>query len=80
MAYVYVLKSLKNGKRYIGFTTKSLNERMHQHKSGSTKWTKHNGPFELVYQEEYVDEAEARKRERFLKSGQGRKLLDEILK
>lgn len=80
MPYVYVLKSQKNGKRYVGYTSKSIDERLRQHRSGSTKWTKHNGPFDLVYQEEVVDVTAARKREIFLKSGQGRKFLDENLK
>ena len=80
MAYVYVLKSLKNGKRYIGFTSKNLEERLRQHKSGSTRWTKYNGLFELVHSEEYADSSEGRKREKFLKSGQGRKFLDGIVK
>jgi putative endonuclease len=80
MAHVYVLKSLKNGKRYVGYTTKAVHERLKQHQSGSTKWTKHNGPFEIVYTEEVLSASDARKREIFLKSGQGRKFLDEILK
>lgn len=80
MTHVYVLKSLRNGKRYVGFTTKSIQKRMQQHESGSTRWTKYNGPFEMIYSEEHENSTEGRKRERFLKSGQGRKFLDEILK
>jgi len=80
MAYVYVLKSLRNNKRYIGYTTKSIEERLRQHKSGSTQWTKHNGPFEVIYSEEYKNITEARKREKYLKTTQGRRFLDKSLK
>ncbi|OHA14674.1 MAG: hypothetical protein A3A10_03050 [Candidatus Tagabacteria bacterium RIFCSPLOWO2_01_FULL_42_9] len=80
MSYVYVLKSLKNNKRYIGSTDLLPEERLKRHNSGSNQFTKRNGPFELIYQESYVNKTEARERENFLKSGVGRKYLDGILK
>ncbi len=79
MAYVYVLRSLKNGKRYVGYTSKDVYERVRQHQSGTNAWTRQNRPVELVYYEEIGDIREARERERFLKSGQGRKFLDKII-
>jgi len=79
MYYVYVLKSLKNGKRYIGFTSKQLIARLKEHNTGSNKWTRENGPFINIYSEEYKIKTEAMKREKFLKSGQGRKFLDSII-
>ena len=79
MFYVYVLKSLKNKKRYIGSTKLFPEERFKQHNYGSNNWTKHNGPFELIHKEIYSNITEARKRENFLKSGVGRKFLDETL-
>ncbi|GEM_PF-756917 len=78
MAIVYVLKSRRNGKRYIGCTSKRVEVRLKEHNSGSNQWTRQNGPFDLVYYEEFVCVKEARQRERFLKSGQGRKFLDKI--
>ena len=80
MAFVYVLKSLKNGKRYIGSTNWTPEERLKKHNYGSNIFTKRNKPFELIYKEEYSDITEARKRENFLKSGVGRKYLNEHLK
>lgn len=77
MFTVYVLKSFKNGKRYIGQTSKDAFSRMNEHNTGSNQWTRHNGPFEIVYFENFETRSEAIKRERFLKSGQGRKWLDE---
>lgn len=79
MYYVYVLKSLRNKKRYVGSTKNLPEERLKQHNWGSNTWTKHNGPFELIYKESYSTLTEARKRENFLKSGVGREELDRIL-
>jgi putative endonuclease len=80
MSYIYVLKSSKNGKRYIGSTDLQPEERLKKHNYGSNKFTKRNSPFKIVHQESYPNKTEARKRENFLKSGVGRKYLDEILK
>jgi len=73
---VYVLRSDKNNKRYVGFTSKSADERLHEHLTGTNQWTRQNGPFRLIHTELYQDKHSAIKRERFLKSGQGRKWLD----
>ncbi len=80
MFTVYVLKSLKSGKRYVGFTNKSAEDRLHDHNTGSNKWTRAHSPLMLMYTEVFDNKKEAQKREKFLKSGQGRKFLDEILK
>jgi len=78
MFNVYVLKSLKNGKRYVGYTARSVQERFLEHNSGKSTFTRQNRPFMLIYSEEYQTKIEAMKREKFLKSGQGRKILDSI--
>jgi putative endonuclease len=77
MFTVCVLRSLKNKKRYIGYTSKDSFKRLNEHNRGYNKWTKENKPFIIIYSEEYADKKEAIKRENFLKSGQGRKWLDE---
>ena len=76
MFNVYVLRSLSNKKRYVGCTSKDVEIRLKEHNTGSNKYTRQNGPFEIIYTEEYPDKTEALQRERFLKSGQGRKFLD----
>ena len=76
MYTVYVLRSLKHQKRYVGLTGKSADERLHEHLSGTNQWTRQNGPFVLIHTEPFVDKSSAQKRERFLKSGQGRQWLD----
>ncbi|MFH1427363.1 MAG: GIY-YIG nuclease family protein [Patescibacteria group bacterium] len=77
MYIIYVLRSLKNRKRYIGYTSKDAFARLREHNRGCNKWTRENGPFRIIYTEQHQTKVEAIKRERFLKSGQGRKWLDE---
>ena len=79
MFYVYVLRSLKNNKRYIGLTNSLPKERLKQHNYGSNSWSKGNRPFELIYSEECNDKEFALKREKFLKTGTGRRVLDRLL-
>lgn len=50
MFYVYVLRSLKDGKLYTGFT-EDLRRRIEKHNRGQEPSTKHRAPFELVYYE-----------------------------
>ncbi|MFH1360741.1 MAG: GIY-YIG nuclease family protein [Candidatus Omnitrophota bacterium] len=75
MYNVYVLQSSKNKKRYVGFTSKTVAERLKEHNSGSNSFTRQNKPFEVIYSEEYDNKSFAQKRERFLKSGHGRNFL-----
>ncbi|MCB9218738.1 MAG: GIY-YIG nuclease family protein [Ignavibacteriales bacterium] len=77
MFTVYVLKSLNDHKKYIGFTS-DLSRRITEHNNGLVKSTKHRKPLELVYYEEYKTKAEAMKREKFFKSGKGREFLNNL--
>ena len=79
MYYVYVLKSCRNGKRYVGYTGKPPTERLREHNRSPTGWSKRNGPFDLIHMEPFTDKTEARRRELFLKSGVGRQHLDAVL-
>jgi len=76
--YVYVLESLRNGRRYVGSTSRAPEIRLREHNNGSNRWTRQNRPFKLVYCEECESKVEANRRERFLKSGVGRKMRDEL--
>jgi len=71
MYYVYVLKSKKNNKLYKGFTS-DLKRRVKEHNSGNSVFTRHNGPWELLYYEAFKDKVDAKREEQFLKSGKGR--------
>ncbi len=77
MFTVYILKSLKDSKRYIGFTS-NLTRRIDEHNSGLVKSTRYRKPLKLIYTEEYSDKEEAMKREAFFKSGKDRKYLKEM--
>ena len=79
MNYIYVLKSKKDLKRYIGLTN-NLERRLLLHNSGKVKATKNRRPFELIYFEKFENRTKAAKREKFLKSGKGREFLKSILK
>jgi len=72
--YVYVLKSLKDGKIYIG-KTKDLKERIEYHNKGLVKATKNRRPLKLVYFEVYTNKEKWHKQELFYKSGIGREAL-----
>ena len=66
MFYLYVLKSAKDSKSYIG-STGDLRKRVAEHKAGKVQSTKPRLPLELVYYEAYKDGKDARLREASLK-------------
>jgi len=66
MAYVYIIKSEKDGDNYIG-STNDLRKRFKLHNEGRVPSTKDRVPFKLVYYEAYSSEKDARKRESNLK-------------
>ena len=66
MCYVYILKSKKDNKLYIG-STNNLDRRLEEHNSGKVFSTKSRFPFELFYYEAYKSEKDARYREKNLK-------------
>ena len=78
MNCVYVIKSLKNGKRYVGKTSKKVSERLVEHNQGKSPFTRNNRPYILIYYEDNYCNQCVGSRERFLKSGKGRELLDVI--
>jgi putative endonuclease len=73
MYFVYVIQSVKDKKFYTGITT-NIKRRLNEHNRGlsSTPSTKSRGPFKLIYFERYNTRIEARRREKYLKSGAGR--------
>ena len=72
--YVYTLLSLKDKSFYTGYTT-DLKKRFIEHVAGRVKSTKLRGPFKLIHYEYFVNIEDAKAREKFLKSGFGRKQL-----
>ena len=74
MHYVYVLRSVKDDGFYIGYSA-NLRKRFEQHLQGDSPATSHRGPWTLIYYEAYIEQADAMGRERYLKSGAGRRFL-----
>ncbi len=71
MYYVYVLKSEMDGMFYTGFTA-DLKRRLSEHKSGQSISTSLRRPFKLIYYEVCFDRDDALRREKYLKSGNGK--------
>ena len=74
MYYVYVLRSAADDGFYIGYSS-NLRRRIVQHASGASFATSFRGPWKLIYYEAYLEQADALGRERYLKSGSGRRFL-----
>ena len=74
MFYVYVLRSDTDAGFYIGFST-DLKRRLAEHRRGAAFATKSRGPWKLIYYEAYLNQEDALGRERYLKSGAGRRFL-----
>ena len=77
MFSVYMIQS-RHGNRYTGHTS-DLKRRLLEHNSGLCKTTKVDCGWRVIYQELYGTRGEAMKRERWLKSGAGRKYVENIL-
>jgi len=74
MHYVYVLRSARDDGLYIGYSA-NLRRRFMQHSEGTARATAHRRPWTLIYYEAYLDLIDALGRERYLKSGAGRRFL-----
>jgi len=77
--YVYILKSLKNGSLYIGYTT-DLKKRFAEHNNGESLATKSFRPYKLVFYEAFINKKDAKAREGYLKSGWGLRSIKKMLK
>ena len=77
--YTYVLESLKDGNRYIGYSN-NLRRRLEEHEKGLNFSTKFRLPFKLIYYEASLNQNDAKRRERYLKTSLGRTFLTLRLK
>ena len=78
MWYVYLLQNKK--KDWYTRSTKDLKKRISNHNEGYNKSTKYGIGWELIYCEIGVNKNDARAREKYLKSGMGRRYLKNRLK
>ncbi len=78
MFYVYVLSN-NNNRLYTGFTY-DLRKRLNEHNDKKSTYTKYRGLYELIYYEACRNENDARQREKYLKSGTGKRYLKNRLR
>lgn len=77
--YTYVLLSKKDNKFYTGYT-KNLNLRFKQHNEGKVASTKNRKPLKLIYYEACLNQQDATKREKYLKTYLGKLFIHKRLK
>ncbi len=70
MYYTYVLQSTRDGRWYTGVTA-DLKTRVADHLNGRVRSTRPRRPLRLIYYEACLSEADAKRRERYLKTGRG---------
>ena len=79
MYYVYVLRSSKSGRLYTGFTS-DLKKRLTEHGKNQSPHTRRRGPYELIYYEACRNSSDAQVREKYLKTGPGKRYLKNRVK
>ena len=79
MFYTYVLQSEKDNKLYTGYT-KDLDLRFEQHQKGQVESTKNRRPLKIIYYEACLEQSDALKREKYLKTHYGKMFLGNRLK
>jgi len=79
MNYVYIIQSLAENELYIGYTD-NLKKRLAEHNSGLTLSTKRYKPWKLIYYEACININDAKRREKYFKTSQGRRLIKRRLK
>lgn len=77
--YVYILKSEKDNSLYIGYTS-SLKNGFRQHNGGKNLSTKFHRPYKIIFYEAFLNKIDAKNREKYLKSGYGRRSIKKLLK
>ncbi|HEV7424460.1 MAG TPA: GIY-YIG nuclease family protein [Candidatus Paceibacterota bacterium] len=79
MFYIYILESTKDKNLYIGYTS-DLKNRIKEHNQGLNFSTKRYGTWKIIYYEACREETDARRREKYLKTTQGNRLIKRRIK
>jgi len=79
MFYTYIIQGQQDNKFYTG-STNNLQKRFKDHNNGYVSSTKKRGQFKLIYYEACLNEQDARAREKYLKTGMGKRYLKNRLK
>lgn len=77
--YTYILKSVRDGQFYTG-STNDLRKRLRRHTTGQVISTVDRRPLDLLYYETCMDQADAFAREKYLKTGMGKRYIKNRLK
>jgi putative endonuclease len=75
--FVYIIQSAKDGSIYVG-STQNIKERLLHHNAGYNLATRNKAHWEVLRLEEYLDRELALKRERFLKTAKGRRVVKNL--
>jgi putative endonuclease len=78
IGFVYILKSLKNNRFYIGSTT-DIQRRLIEHNSGRSKYTSFTRPFELIFSQKFDSITTAKKIEFKIKQFKSKKVIIKII-
>ena len=73
MTWVYIIKS-EEDYIYVGSTT-DLQKRIFQHNNKLAGWTKRGSNWKVIHTEEFETYSEARKKEKWVKTGVGREFI-----
>ena len=77
--YVYVLQSEKDGNFYVGYTN-DIKRRLEEHNSGKVPSTKDRKPLKLIYWEGCLNQQDATRREKYLKTAWAKRYIKNRLK
>lgn len=77
--FTYIIQSIQHNDLYVGYTA-DLKERLKRHNSGLNISTKSHRPWRIVHYEAYRNDEDAKRREKYLKTSQGSRLLKRMLK
>ena len=79
MFHVYAIKSIARNYMYVGMTD-NLTRRFKEHNDKKESTTRTYAPFKVIFTEEVSSRGEARKREKYFKSGVGREYLKSLVR
>ena len=77
--YTYVLQSMKDLNLYVGYTN-NLIKRIEDHNKGKVPSTKNRMPLKLIYWEGCLNQQDATGREKYLKTGWGKRYIRNRIK
>ena len=79
MEFVYILQSKKHSNLYVGWTN-DIRGRLQKHTTGKVFSTKSRLPLTLIYYEAFLNPADAKRREKYLKTAWGKRYIKNRLR